>query len=138
MNPVLEIDYLIFIFALLLVICGTLSWRSSESAPGKLRYLLVAFRICSIACLGVIAFNPGSWEQGEKTEKHGWAVLADFSGSMAVKDDGKESRWAKLVKLHNNAIKPQSGKIDIETFTFNDTLNQRNFNATLFCKLDGI
>ncbi len=99
MNPLLPSEYLALVFASVLGAGTWLSWKSSIKMRPGLRVLVTALRIISIACLAVIAFNPGNWKSPGEQKKKEIAILVDRSRSMDVKDSGASSRWAEACRL---------------------------------------
>lgn len=124
MNPLLSIDYLVIIACLLLGVTGFLCWRASAALGWFYRSLLTLLRLCAMAGVILILCNPGHWNKIE-TNKTELAVLLDRSASMAVKDNGKSSRWDEICSAVNTAAgNHEKGKAAIKIYTFSDKLER--------------
>ena len=124
MNPLISIDYLVIIACLLLGGTGFMCWRASAAMSVFYRVLLTLLRLCAMAGIILILCNPGHWNKLE-TNKTELAVLLDRSASMAVKDNGKNSRWDEICRAVSDAAGTQEkGKATVKIYTFSDKLER--------------
>lgn len=102
-SPLLPLDLLLPLGAILLVAGIFFSWRANHRCPMAWRFLAVIARALGLAALLVIALNPGSWNALEKEQSSGWAIMADRSLSMAVPEEN-QTRWQQADVLAGQAI----------------------------------
>lgn len=123
MNPVLPLTILIPILIVVVALGVWLSWRSSQSAPGKLRKILVALRFFALIALAIFLLNPGKWQAMSDEVTRVWVVLIDRSESMSVKE-GDLTRAQEAENLQKS-ITENAKKADVELryFTFDDKLH---------------
>lgn len=99
MNPLLPIEDLALWACLLMAGAGFLAWRSSAKCRRFIRVLLAGLRVAGVACLAVIALNPGRWSDLSRRNPSELAVLVDRSASMATRDAGESTRWEAACAL---------------------------------------
>ncbi len=122
MNPVLPIELLFPMLALVIAGLGWAVWWSTRDAGPWLRLVLPACRLGALLILAVIALNPGSWRREIKNESSDWVVLLDRSASMKVNDADGESRWQAALDLAGQAIGRSGQASRAKIYSFSDKL----------------
>jgi len=120
MNPLLPIEYLVFIFAAVIIAGAYLSWRSSVLAPSRIRGWIVCLRILALFSLGLIAFDFGYWKEKMDDLVPEWAIMLDVSESMNVKDADSLSRLKAAAELVDEIT---ADRDDIKVFPFAGNLH---------------
>jgi hypothetical protein len=118
MNPLFSIELLLLAAALAVGLGAWLAWRSSAGCGRWRRLVIAALRALAVACLAVIALNPGRWRQRSEPARQRWTVLVDRSRSMAVADVDGRSRWQAAVALARQArhLSALPSVVDMATF----------------------
>ncbi|MBP7830288.1 MAG: hypothetical protein KA248_10260 [Kiritimatiellae bacterium] len=120
MNPLLPAEYVVLWAGLLMAGAGFLSWRASAKCRRPVRLALAGLRIGGLACLAVIALNPGRWVEHAREQETELAVLLDRSASMATRDAGEASRWDAARDLARKCAELPAGSERIRFYAFAD------------------
>ncbi len=99
MNPLLPIERLVLLAAVLLALAGYTAWRSAAKVRTGIRGAILAARLLAVLCLALVAANPGTWHVEHETDQTEWAILLDRSLSMATRDVGAGTRWEAAWRL---------------------------------------
>ncbi|MDD5349809.1 MAG: CARDB domain-containing protein, partial [Chthoniobacteraceae bacterium] len=116
-DPLLPVEHLALLGAALLIFSAFASWRSSALCGNRLRAFLTALRLLGIACLLLVAVNPGRWEPATQVQDAEWALLVDRSASMATADVNSRSRWDEAVRLARKAAGLSTAPVRIHLFS---------------------
>lgn len=116
-DPLLRVEYLAAFGAALLAFSVFAAWRSSGLSSNRLRVMLASLRVLGVACLLLVAFNPGRWESAKQERDTEWAILVDRSASMATADVKGQTRWAEAVRLAQKAAQLSKTPARIHLFS---------------------
>ncbi|MBK1829234.1 hypothetical protein JIN77_00710 [Verrucomicrobiaceae bacterium R5-34] len=122
MNPVLPLTLLIPILLAVVALGVWLSWKSSQTAPGKLRKILTGLRLLALLAMAVFLLNPGKWQSISDQVTRVWAVMLDSSKSMGVKE-GESTRIEQALTLQKQiAQSAEDAGVELRYFTFDDAM----------------
>jgi hypothetical protein len=100
----MSFEHLCLAVAAIVLLGGAAAWRSTaKSGNLTVRILISVLRMLALACLGLIAFNPGQWQEYREDRKSEWAILVDRSSSMSTADVNGKSRWTEADRLAQRA-----------------------------------
>ena len=122
MNPLLPIEALVLLFALLAAWGGWSAWRSARRCGGAVRFGFPVLRVAAIVALAVVAANPGRWRAQRDDRSREWAVLLDASSSMNTREGAGDSRWTRAVRLAAEAARVAKD-VDVKLFRFDSDLH---------------
>ncbi len=116
MNPLLPMEQLAVLAALVAgVVCWS-GWRSTRRLAVGLRTALLLLRAGAVAALLVVALNPGQWRFSRDEEGAEWAVLLDASASMATSETGGDTRWTQAARAARRLRAPEGRSLRLFTF----------------------
>jgi hypothetical protein len=115
---------LLLLSALGLCLGGWLAWRSSVACSRVRQVVIVLARVLGLACLVVIALNPGQWKQKAEPASQRWALLVDRSHSMGTSDVAGKARWQAALALARDARAAAAQADAMEVYTFANGLEQ--------------
>jgi hypothetical protein len=126
MNPLLPLDYLILLGLGIAALVVWLGLRGSGGVSTGGRVLIIGLRLLAVACLLLIALNPGRWETLAEPRDAGWAILVDDSASMAVEDgDGGQSRLAVAQNVLNTlSTRAERLSIPLDSYSYSGQLRR--------------
>jgi len=137
-NPIIPLAWLVLLAVGILPFSGILAWRSSRLCTLRRRLVIVAARLLGVACLLLLALNPGYWQRHLETLQGEWALLLDYSTSMATPDAGNgQARWTEARRLARLALEVPDAKTTAAVFTVADTLNRVSPDAIDTVQPDG-
>lgn len=122
MNPLIPIEQLALLFALLATWGTWSAWRSAQRCAGGGRYLIPALRLTTILALAIVAANPGRWQAQRDHQAREWVVLLDGSGSMRTRDVANDSRWARAVRIASD-VERANQAAELKFFRFDSDLH---------------
>ncbi len=118
MNPLLPLEYLLPLAAVLIGGGLALSWASTRSCARRLRLGLLTLRGAVAALLLLLALNPGHWQKDRLDADSDWIVLLDRSRSMAVEDAGGRARIQAAVEAARRAVEGEADPARVQVRTF--------------------
>jgi hypothetical protein len=122
MNPVLSIDVLVPLLAVLGVAGCLAAWRSTIGRDTVVRGAVTALRGGALAGLALIALNPGRWRTEVRNENSEWVMLLDRSASMSTRDVGGAARWDAAMDLARRAASAEADGRRMKIHTFSASL----------------
>jgi len=122
-NPLMPLEHLIALLAVLFAAGLILSWRGSSRLPVHLRCAACLARGVALAALSAIALNVGVWRKPDAETKPRWCVLMDRSASMATADSDGQSRWASACRLIAGLERDAADRRVFDCQTFSDGLD---------------
>ncbi|HOW97284.1 MAG TPA: hypothetical protein P5567_10605 [Kiritimatiellia bacterium] len=137
MNPLLPIEDLALWAAVLAAGAGFLAWRSSAKCRPRIRLLLAGLRVAGMACLAVIALNPGRWSDLSRRNPSELAILLDRSASMATRDAGEATRWDAASALVRDVRRRAGGPEHTPLYVFADDVEPAGVRDPGDFKADG-
>jgi len=134
MNPVLPPGLLFPLIAI--AICGAawLAWKSSASAPAKLRRVLLTLRIAALLLLAVFLVNPGQWRAMDDQVARVWAIMIDRSGSMSVTEDGPDGgrRIDQALTVRDQITeRAEAAGVELRYFSYDQSVAEEDGAATI-------
>ncbi len=136
-NPLIRADYLVLVFAALVLAGGFLAWRTAGKCRLRLRLLMTLTRMFALACLGIVALNPGAWREMKEDKDTEWAVLIDRSRSMATADVGGKARWNEGRRIARKALALARDADGARLYAFADQINAISADALADAEADG-
>ena len=131
MNPVLSLSLLIPILVVVVALGLWLSWKSSLTAPSRLRKILLGLRLLVMLALAVFLLNPGKWQSMTDEVTRIWAVMLDSSRSMSV-TEGESTRAEMAAELRQViAESAENAGVEVRYFTFGDQLNEADQDGAI-------
>jgi len=125
MNPLIGIEQLVLLSAVLLAAVGTVAWRASFQAALPRRLAMTAARVLAVVGVLVLLVNPGAWRERMERADSTWAFLLDRSSSMATPDAGPNAtrtRWTEAVALVRASLRDSERPETVQLYTFADGL----------------
>ncbi len=122
MNPFFSVGHLLLVSVVIIAVGGLCAWRSAGKCRGSVRWLITVSRVLGLACLAVIAFNLGRWQEIHQEKASEWAILLDRSLSMGTRDVNGASRWRAGCRIASKALRAAKDPADVKLYTFTDRL----------------
>ncbi|MEM7697838.1 MAG: vWA domain-containing protein [Verrucomicrobiota bacterium] len=129
LNPTASTPHLVLLALVIAAAVVWLSWRGTITLPIAKRVLVAACRALIVACLLLLALNPGRWVEEREETSHFWTVLVDRSLSMKTEDpladSGEQgpSRWERAIS-HAGTIAELAEAGPVEIYPFSDDLGR--------------
>jgi hypothetical protein len=99
--------------------------------------VIFAARVLGLACLAVVACNPGQWRQLTEPASQRWALLIDRSHSMSAPDVAGKSRWQAALDMARTARAVATVPNALDVYTFAEGIEPANFDALAGRNPDG-
>jgi hypothetical protein len=137
MNPLVKIEYIVIVTAVVAALAAYFSWKSSAKVRWSLRVAMALARVFAILLLGVIAVNPGRWKYEITGKESEWVILVDKSGSMGTADVEGRTRFAEAGNIAESIRKAAGTKVKNRTYAFSGDLEVLPDGSDSALKPDG-
>lgn len=117
LNPLLPMESLIVLLAVILAGGLLLAWRASVRLPPRAKWAALGARALALFALAAIALNWGYWRKPQTENKPRWCLLLDRSASMATADVAGGSRWEAARRLASQVQGVTTRDVDLFTFS---------------------
>ena len=122
-NPLLPMEQLIVLLAVILAGGTMLAWRASARLSTRARWAALVARVFALVALAAIALNFGEWRKPDAEVKPRWCVMLDRSASMATADIDGQSRWMAACRLAAQLDQASGDQRDLDVVAFSDNID---------------